>query len=84
MDSYGLSKKIIVYVKYEGVNFNSMTTALKFDFNCEVLGLEESFNDAYFYHAFSKTFQYVIVEKNYAKILSMSQSSLHSLISISV
>jgi hypothetical protein len=69
LDSYGLSKKIIVYVKYEGVNFNSMTMALKFDFNCEVLGLEESFNGTCFYHAFSKTCQYVIVEKKLCKNL---------------
>ncbi len=63
LDSYGLSKKIIAYVKYESVNFNSMTTTLKFVVDCEVLGLEESFNGICFGHAFCKTYQYVIVEK---------------------
>ncbi len=54
-DSYVLSKKIIAYVKYEGVNLSSMTTTLKFVVNCKVLGLEESFNGTCFGHAFSKT-----------------------------
>jgi hypothetical protein len=68
LDFYGLSKKIIAYVKYEGVNFNSMTI-FKFVVNCEVLGLEESFNGTYFGHAFSKTCQYVIAGKRVCKNL---------------
>jgi len=56
LDSYGLRKKIIAYVKDEGENLNFMTTFFKFFVNCEVLGLEESFNDTYFGHAFSKTY----------------------------
>jgi hypothetical protein len=63
LDSYGLSKKIIVYVKDEGANLNSMITTLKFVVNCEVLGLEESFNGTCFGHAFFKTYYYVIVEE---------------------
>jgi hypothetical protein len=55
LDFYGLSKKIIAYVKDEGTNLNSMTIDLKFIVNCEVLGLEENFNGTYFSHAFSKT-----------------------------
>jgi hypothetical protein len=48
LDSYRFSKKIIVYVKDEGANLNSMTKAFKFVVNSEVLGLEESFNDICF------------------------------------
>jgi hypothetical protein len=33
-----------------------MTTILKSIINCEVLGLEESFNGICFGHAFSKTY----------------------------
>jgi hypothetical protein len=44
LDSYRFSKKIIVYVKNEGSNLNSMTRVFKFVINSEVLGLEESFD----------------------------------------
>jgi hypothetical protein len=63
LDYYGLSKKIIAYVKDQGTNLNFMTTTLKFVVNCEVLRLEESFNGIYFGRAFSKTCEYAIVEK---------------------
>jgi hypothetical protein len=53
LDSYGLSKKIIVYVKNEGANLNSMTRALKFVVNNEVLGLEVNFDGICFGQAFS-------------------------------
>ncbi len=56
LDSYGLKKKIIAYVKDGGAISNSMTTTLKFVVNCEILGLEESFNGVYFGHAFLKTY----------------------------
>jgi hypothetical protein len=56
LDSYELSKKIIAYVNNKGENLNSMTTILKSIINCEVLGLEESFNGICFGHAFSKTY----------------------------
>jgi hypothetical protein len=55
LDSYGLSKKIIAYIKDEAENLNSMTTTLKYVVSYEVLGLEESFNGICFGHAFSKT-----------------------------
>ncbi len=69
LDCYGLSKKIIVYVKDEGANLNSMTTILKFVVNCEGLGLKESFNGTCFGHAFFKTCQYVIAKKRVCKNL---------------
>jgi hypothetical protein len=65
LDSYGLRKKIIAYVK--GANLNFMTTSFKFVVNCEVLGLEKNFNDTCFGHAFSKT--YVTVEERVCKNL---------------
>jgi hypothetical protein len=55
LDSYGLRKKIIAYIKYEGANLNSLTIIFKSIINCEILGLEDSFNGTCFYHAFSKT-----------------------------
>jgi hypothetical protein len=56
LDSYGLRKKIIAYVKNEGANLNFMATSFKFVVNYKVLGLEENFNDTCFGHAFSKTY----------------------------
>ncbi len=58
LDKYGLKKKIIVYVKDEGSNFNAMTGELKFVINCESLELKESVYGACFGHAFSKACQY--------------------------
>jgi hypothetical protein len=43
MDAYGLRNKIITYVKDEGLNLNTLTSALKLVVKCEILGLEESF-----------------------------------------
>jgi hypothetical protein len=43
LDVYGLRNKIIAYVKDEGSNLNTLTSALKFVVRCETLGLEESF-----------------------------------------
>jgi hypothetical protein len=56
LDSYGLGKKIIAYIKGEGENLNSMTTTLKYVVNYEVLGLEESFNGTCFGHTFFRTY----------------------------
>jgi hypothetical protein len=54
LDKHGLRKKIIVYVKDKGFNFNAMTTILKFIVSCESLILEESFQGTYFEHFFFK------------------------------
>jgi hypothetical protein len=43
LDAYGLRNNIIIYVKDEGSNLNTLTNALKFVVKCETLGLEESF-----------------------------------------
>jgi hypothetical protein len=58
LDQYDLRKNIVAYVKDEGANLNAMTTILKFMVNCEVLGVEENFQNICFGHAFSKACQY--------------------------
>ncbi len=47
-------KNIIVYMKDEGANLNMMTLTQKIVMNCELVGLEESFQGTCFGHAFSK------------------------------
>jgi hypothetical protein len=44
----------MAYVKNEGSNFKTMTTALKSIVSCDVLGLIERSHDSYFGHAFFK------------------------------
>jgi len=53
-DQYGLKRKIVVYVKNEKLNLNTMTIALKFIVKCEILGLNQSFQSTCFGHAFFK------------------------------
>ncbi len=69
MDSYALRKKIIAYVKDEGSNLNIMITTLKSIISCDMLGLEESFQDIYFGHAFSKACQYALIKEILCKYL---------------
>ncbi len=59
LDTYGLRKKIITYVKDEGSNLNSMTIALKLVMNCETLELEECYQGNCIGRAFFKACQYV-------------------------
>jgi hypothetical protein len=56
-------------VKDEGANLNAMTTILKFVVDCEVLGMEDSFQGTCFGHAFSKACQYGTIEKKDCKNL---------------
>ncbi len=63
LDTYGLRKNILAYVKDEGSNFNNMAITLKSVVNCEALGIEESYQGTCFEHAFSKACQYVIVDE---------------------
>jgi len=58
LDKYGWKRKIIAYVKDEGLNFNVVTIALKVVINCESFGLKESFNGTCFGHVFSNACQY--------------------------
>ncbi len=52
LDSFGLRKKIITFVKDEGANLNAMTLTLKSVVSCDTLGLEEIFNGNCFGHVF--------------------------------
>jgi hypothetical protein len=66
LDFFGLTNKIIEFVKDEGANLNAMTLALRFVVSCDNLGLDESSNESCFGHAFSKACQYGIAkEKDY-------------------
>jgi len=68
LDQYDLRKKIVAYCKDEGANLNAMRTILKFVVNCEVVGMEESFQGTCFGHAFSKACQYGITNFFFVKI----------------
>jgi hypothetical protein len=48
---YDSRKKFITCVWF---NLNTITPALKFNINCDVLGLTKTFKGSYFHHAFSK------------------------------
>jgi hypothetical protein len=58
LDKYGLTKKILAYVKDEASNLN-VVTILRYVMSCECLGLEESFQSSYFGHTFPKVCEYV-------------------------
>jgi uncharacterized protein YqhQ len=56
LDQDGLRRKIIAYVKDEGSNLNVTIIALRSIMRCEVLGLDESFQDSIcFGHVLKKT-----------------------------
>jgi hypothetical protein len=63
-----LTKNIVVYVKNEGANLNTMTTALKIIINCETLGVMEIFHGICFGCIFFKGCQYAIVEEKRLEI----------------
>ncbi len=63
LDNYALRRNNITYVMDEGSNLNTMTTTLKSIVSCDMLGLEESFQDIYFGHAFFKACQYAIIKE---------------------
>lgn len=49
-----LNKFSFAYVKYERVNMDAMIVALKWVVDCEMLGVNESFQNTHFGHVFSK------------------------------
>jgi hypothetical protein len=53
-DQYGLKRKIVIYVKNEGLNLNSMTIALKSIVKHENLGLNQIFQSTCFGYGFFK------------------------------
>jgi hypothetical protein len=58
-----LTKKIVVYVKNEGANLNTMKTALKLVISCEASGVMENFHGICFGYVFFKGCQYAIAKK---------------------
>ncbi len=58
LNEHGLRNYFFAYVKDEGANLNAMIVELKSMVNCEILGLDESFQGTCFGHAFSKACQY--------------------------
>ncbi len=62
-----LRKKFVVCAKDKGYNLNIIISTLISDINCDVLGLEESFQKTCFGYAFFKTCQYVITDKFFCK-----------------
>ncbi len=54
-------------MKDEGSNLSTMTFPLKIVVNCDILGLEESYQCTYFGHAFSKVYQYVTTNEKVCK-----------------
>jgi len=71
LDQYRLEKQIIAYVKGEGSNLISMTTTLKLVVKHEVLGLNESFQGAYFRHAFLRHVSKLQLMKRFVKTLDL-------------
>jgi hypothetical protein len=65
---YGLTKKILAYVKDKGVNLNITTIALKLIVSGEALGMMESFHGTYIKHALVKACQYAIVEEKVLRV----------------
>ncbi len=47
-------KNHFAYMKDERPNLNTMTIVFKFVINCDILGVEESFQKKWFGHAFCK------------------------------
>jgi hypothetical protein len=58
LDQYGLRKKMMACMKNERSNLNVMIIALKYFGSCDVLQLEESFQETCFGHVSSKACQY--------------------------
>jgi hypothetical protein len=54
LKQYGLTEKILAYVKDKGANLNIMTIVLKSIVSCEALGMTESFHATYLKHALFK------------------------------
>ena len=62
LEKFGLTKKVICYVKDEGTNLSTMTEALKSVVGCDELGLAAPFEGSCFGHAMSKACQYATAD----------------------
>jgi hypothetical protein len=78
LDQYRLKKQIIAYVKDEGSNLITMTTTLKLVVKHEVLGLNESFQGAYFCYVFLRHVSMLQLIKRFVKTLDLFLSRLPS------
>jgi hypothetical protein len=58
LEEFGLTSKVLCYVKDEGTNLISMTTTLEFVNSCEALSLLVPFDGACFGHVMSKASQH--------------------------
>jgi hypothetical protein len=58
LKKFGLTFKILCYVKNECTNLGNLTTTLKFVISCETLNLHVHFDGSCFGHAMSKATQY--------------------------
>jgi hypothetical protein len=67
LDSFGHKKKIITFVKDEGVNLNAMTSTLKFIVSCDILRLEESFKGNCFRHFFPRHVDMGLLKRKFTK-----------------
>ncbi len=76
LDQYDLRKKVIEYVKDEGANLNALTVILKSMVDCEVLGMEKSFQGSCFGHLFYKACQYGTTKKKVCKNLRYASIKL--------
>ncbi len=66
-----MTKNIVVYVKNEGANLNTMTTALKIIINCETLGVMEIFHGICFGCIFFKVANMQLLKKKGLKYVSI-------------
>ncbi len=62
-----LTKKIIAFVKHEGVNFNGMIVISKLVVNYETLNVIESFLSTCFRHVFSKACHHSTYDERMSK-----------------
>jgi hypothetical protein len=70
LKKFGLTSKVLCYVKDKGTNLANMTTTLKFIFSCEALNLLVLFDGACFGHAMSKATQYATNDNKIFKDLA--------------
>jgi len=69
LDAYGLRNKIIIYVKDEGSNLNTLTNALKFVVKCETFKFRRKLLGILFWSCFSDACQYATNDEIFCKNL---------------
>jgi len=69
---FGLTSKILCYVKNKSPNMGNITTIFKYIISCETLNyLHVSFNGSCFGHAMNKTIQYATNDEKISKDLGL-------------